>query len=94
MSPEERLRRVAELHEELAVLNRVPPGAGAILDRELERLVALHTEKCCDLRLTPLESAMHKEARAMARALIGFFEKRKGFLKEELRRLRTPEVLD
>lgn len=91
MTPEEKLHRVVELNEELAVLNRVPPEAAAILDRELERLVALHTEKCCDLRLAPVESAMHKEARAMARALLGFFDRRKRYLKEELRRLRKEE---
>lgn len=88
MTPEEKLRRVAEVVEELSILNRVPAEAVALLDRELERIITQHTEKCCDLRLTAAESAMHKEARALGRGLLGFYEKRKGRLKEELLRLR------
>jgi len=59
-----------------------------LLDRELERLVVFHTEKCCDVRLPGEQSDRHKEARILARGLVGFFEKRKVALKEELRGLR------
>lgn len=88
MSPEQRLERIAAIAEELTVLNRMPREAAALLDRELERLAAFHTEKCCDARLAPEESARHKEARALARGLCGFFEKRKAALKEEMAKLR------
>ena len=91
MKTEERLSRAAEIAEEWSVLSRVPREAGAILDRELDRLVAFHTEKCCDVRLSAEESARHKEARALARGLSGFFEKRKAALKAELRRLQEPD---
>ena len=91
MTPEQRLERAAEIAEELTALNRIPVQAAAVLDRELERLVTVHTERCCDPRLTPQESAMHKEARALARGLCGFFEKRKAALREEARGLRGKE---
>lgn len=88
MTPGQKMERVAEIAGELMALNRVPAEAAAILDRELERIVAFHTEKCCDVRLSPERSAQHREARAVGRGLIGFFEKRKAALKEEARRLR------
>ncbi len=88
MTPEQRMGRAAAIAEELSALNRVPPAAAAALDRELERLAAFHTEKCCDVRLGAEQSAHHKEARALARGLGGFFEKRKASLKEEMRKLR------
>lgn len=69
-------------------LNRVPKEASAVLDHELERLAAFHTEKYCDVRLTAEQSAHYKEARALARGLVGFFDKRKAVLKEELGKLR------
>jgi len=87
-TPEEKLRRAAEIAEELAALNRVPKEAAASLDRELERIVAHHTEKCCDVKLSPEQSDRHKEARLLGRGLTGFFEKRKAALKEEMRKLR------
>lgn len=89
MTPEQKMERVAAIAEELTVLGRVPREAAALLDRELERLAAFHTEKCCDLRLRPEESDRHKEARALARGLGGFFEKRKTALREEMLKLRT-----
>ena len=88
MTPEQKLERGAEIAGELTALNRVPPEAAAVLDRELERLAVFHTEKCCDPRLSPEQSAQHREARALARGLLGFFEKRKGALREELAGLR------
>ena len=88
MTPEQRLERAAAITEELTALNRVPKEAAAVLDRELERLTAFHTEKCCDPRLTANESDRHKEARNQARGLCGFLEKRKTALREELRSLR------
>ncbi|MDD5349729.1 MAG: hypothetical protein PHQ12_05915 [Chthoniobacteraceae bacterium] len=88
MSPEQKLERIAMIAEELTVLQRVPREAAAVLDREMERLAAFHTEKCCDPRLSPEQSARHKEARALARGLSGFFEKRKAALKEEMGKLR------
>jgi hypothetical protein len=88
MTAEQRLRRLTEVVEELGVLNKMPAGAAELLDKELERLVGFHTEKCCDVRLTPEESASYREARAVARGLLGFFERRKGVLMEELVRLR------
>jgi hypothetical protein len=91
MTEQQRLRRVAEVVEELGILKKLPPGAAGILDRELERLVVFHTERCCDVKLTPEESASFREARALARGLVGFFEKRRGALMEELGRLRKGE---
>ena len=88
MTTEQKMERVAAIAEELTLLNRIPREAAALLDREVERLGAFHTEKCCDLRLSAEQSAQHKEARALARGLIGFFEKRKAALKEELGKLR------
>jgi len=85
---EQKLERMAGIGEELAVLHRVPREAAAVWDRELERLTVFHTEKCCDARLSPEQSARHKEARALARGLCGFFEKRKAALREELGKLR------
>ncbi len=82
------MERVSEIAEELTALNRVPKEAAAVLDRELERLAAFHTEKCCEVRLSAEQSAQHKEARALARGLAGFFEKRKAALREEMRKLR------
>ena len=82
------MERCAAIAEELTVLNRVPKEAAALLDRELERLAVFHTEKCCDARLSPQESARHKEARALARGLAGFFEKRRTALREEMAHLR------
>ena len=74
--------------EELAVLRKVPREAAAVLDRELERIAAFHMEKCCDVRLSAGESDRHKEARALARGLCGFFEKRTAALTEEMIKLR------
>ena len=88
MTAEQKLERCTEIVEELTALNRVPKEAAMVLDRELERLGAFHTEKCCDLRLGAEQSAMHKEARALCRGLAGFFEKRKASLKEEMRKMR------
>jgi hypothetical protein len=82
------MERAAAIAEELTALNRTPREAAILLDRELERLAAFHTEKCCDARLSPEQSAQHKEARALARGLVGFFEKRKAALKEEMGKLR------
>ena len=82
------MERAAAIAEELTALNRVPKEAAAVLDREMERLAAFHTEKCCDPRLSAEQSAQHKEARALARSLVGFFEKRKAALKEEMGQLR------
>jgi len=90
MTPEQRLERATEIAEELTALNRVPKEAAAVLDRELERLFAFHTEKCCDSRLSAEESARHKEARLLARGLTGFFEKRKAALRAEAGKLRVP----
>ena len=90
MTPEQRLERSASITEELTALNRVPKEAAAILDRELDRLTAFHTEKCCDPRLSATDSDRHKEARILARGLCGFFEKRKTALREEARKLRGP----
>ncbi len=89
MTPERKMERVAEIAAELAWLNRVPPEAAALLDREAERLAAFHTERCCDPRLSPERSAQHREARALARGLLGFFERRKAALREELGALRA-----
>jgi hypothetical protein len=89
LTPEQKMERVVAIAEELTVLNRVPKEAAAILDRELERLAGFHMEKCCDVRLSPDQSARHKEARALARGLFGFFEKRKTALKEEMAKLRA-----
>ena len=89
MTPEQRMSRTAEIVEELAALNRVPKEAAAVLDRELERWVVFHTEKCCDPRLSADESARYKEARALARGLFGFFEKRKAALRDEAKKLRN-----
>ncbi len=88
MTPEQKMERCAAIAEELTTLNRVPKDAVLILDRELERLAIFHTEKCCDARLSPDQSARHKEARALARGLTGFFEKRRAALKEEMLKLR------
>jgi len=88
LTPEQKLERSAAIAGELTALNRVPKEAAAALDRELERLLAFHTEKCCDVRLSPEQSAQHKEARALVRGLVGFFEKRRAALKEELGKLR------
>jgi len=88
MTPEQKMERVAEIAGELTTLNRLPEEAAAMLDRELERLVAFHTEKCCDCRLPAEQSALHREARALARGLLGFFAKRKAALKGELGLLR------
>jgi len=82
------LERAAQIAEELTAINRVPEAARAMLEREVERLLAYHTEKCCDPRLSARRSARHKEARLMARGLLGFYEKRKTALLEELRALR------
>ena len=82
------MERAAAIAEELTALHRVPKEAAAGLDRELERLAAFHTEKCCDSRLTAEQSAQHSEARALARGLVGFFEKRKAALHEEMVKLR------
>ena len=82
------MERAAAIAEELTALHRVPREAAAVLDREMERLVAFHTEKCCDVRLSAEQSAQHKEARALARGLVGFFEKRRTALKEEMGKLR------
>ena len=82
------MERVAAIAEELTALHRVPNEAAAVLDREVERLAAFHTEKCCDPRLSAEQSAQHKEARALARGLVGFFGKRKAALKEEMGKLR------
>jgi len=83
------MERAAAIAEELTALNRMPKEAATVLDREMERLVAFHTEKCCDVRLSPEQSAQHKEARALARGLVGFFDKRKAALKEEMGKLRA-----
>jgi hypothetical protein len=88
VTPEQKLERIAGIVEELTLLNHVPREAAAVWDRELERLTVFHTEKCCDSRLSPEQSARHKEARALARGLCGFFEKRKAALKEELGKIR------
>jgi len=88
LTPEQALERCAAISEELAILRKVPREAAAILDRELERIVAFHTEKCCDARLTAGESDRHKEARALARGLGGFFEKRTAALTDEMIKLR------
>ena len=88
MTPEQKMERVAAIAEELTLLNRLPREAAALFDREVERLAAFHTEKCCDPRLSAEQSAQHKEARALARGLVGFFEKRKASLKEEMGALR------
>jgi len=88
MTPQQKLERCAVISEELAILKKVPPEAAAMLDRELEKLLNLHTERCCDTKLAPQESAMHKEARALARGLMGFFEKRRAQLVEEFQQLR------
>jgi hypothetical protein len=82
------MERCAAIAEELAVLRKVPREAAAMLDRELERIAGFHTEKCCDMRLTAGESDRHKEARALARGLGGFFEKRSAALTEEMIKLR------
>jgi len=89
VTPEQKMERCAGIAEELTALNRVPKEAALILDRELERLAVFHTEKCCDARLSPDESARHKEARALARGLVGFFEKRRAALREEMGKLRS-----
>jgi hypothetical protein len=89
MTPEQKLERRAAISEELAVLKRTPAQAAAMLDRELEKLIVFHTERCCDLKLSPEQSAMHKEARALARSLIGFFERRRTQLQDEFTKLRT-----
>ena len=89
MTPGQRMARAAQIVEELTLLNRIPKEAAAVLDGELERLAAFHTEKCCDVRLSAEQSAQHKEARAVARGLIGFFERRKAALREEHGRLRA-----
>ena len=88
MTPEQKMERASAIAEELTALQRTPPEAAALLDRELERLAAFHTEKCCDPRLSAKQSAQHKEARALARGLLGFFEKRKTALREEMGKLR------
>jgi len=88
MTPEQKLERAAGIAEEIGAINRVPAAAAAMLDRELERLVAFHTEKCCDPKLSPEQSAHHREARALARSLLGFFEKRRATLRAELEQLR------
>ena len=88
MTAEQKLVRSAAILEELGVLQRVPREAAALWDRELERLLAFHTEKCCDPRLPAEESARHKEARALARGLAGFFEKRRAALRDEMAHLR------
>jgi len=88
LTPEQKMERAAAIAEELTALNRVPTEAAAVLDREMERLAAFHTEKCCDTRLSAEQSTRHKEARALARGLVGFFEKRKAALKEEMGKLR------
>lgn len=88
MTPEQKMERAAAIAEELAALRRVPREAAAILDRELERAAAFHMEKCCDARLTADQSDRHKEARALARGLCGFFEKRTAALVEEMMKLR------
>lgn len=88
MTPEQKMERCAEIAEELTALNRVPKEAALILDRGLERLAVFHTEKCCDPRLSPEQSARHKEARLLARGLVGFFEKRRAALREEMGKLR------
>jgi hypothetical protein len=82
------MERAAAIAGEMTALHRMPREAAAVLDRELERLAVFHTEKCCDPRLSAEQSALHKEARAMARGLVGFFEKRTAALKEEMGRLR------
>ena len=92
MTSEQRLERAAEIIEELTALNRVPKEAAALLDRELERLVAFHTEKCCDPRLSAKESARYKEARILARGLGGFFEKRKAALRQEAAKLKEGQA--
>ncbi len=88
LTPEQKMERAAAITEELCVLRKVPREAAAVLDRELERLAAFHTEKCCDARLTAAESDRHKEARALARGLCGFFAKRTAALVEEMIQLR------
>ncbi len=87
-----RMERVAEIIEQIGFLNRVPPEAAALLDRELERLALYHTERCCDPRLCPEESARHREARLLARGLLQFFDKRKATLREELQKLRSTKT--
>ena len=82
------MERAAVISEELTAIHRMPKEAAVLLDRELERLMAFHTEKCCDVRLSSEQSAQHKEARALARSLVGFFEKRRAALKEEMEKLR------
>lgn len=89
LTAEQRMERVAAIAAELTLLHRVPKEAAALWDRELERLAAFHTEKCCDVRLSPEQSARHKEARVLARGLVGFFDKRTTTLKDELRKLRS-----
>jgi len=89
LTPEQKMERVVAIAAELTLLQRVPKEEAALLDRELERLAGFHTEKCCDVRLTPEQSARHKEARALARGLAGFFEKRTVALREELGKLRS-----
>lgn len=88
MTPTQKLERCAAIADELAILKQVPGEAARMLDRELEKLVAFHTERCCDTKLSPEQSAMHKEARALARGLSGFFDRRKAQLLEELTKLR------
>jgi hypothetical protein len=88
LTTEQALERCAAIAEELAVLRKVPREAAALLDRELERIAAFHTEKCCDVRLTAGESDRYKEARVLARGLCGFFEKRTASLMEEMIKLR------
>ena len=88
MTREEALRRAAEIQEEVATLNAIPEAAATLLDRELERLELFHRERCCTPRLTPEQSAMHREARGLALGLHGFFAKRRAALKQELIALR------
>jgi len=88
MTREEALRRAAAIQEELASLNAIPQAGAALLDRELERLELFHRERCCNPRLTPEQSAMHREARGLALGLQSFFAKRRAALRQEMATLK------
>jgi hypothetical protein len=76
-----------EVLEQLRSLKLIPQEARVMLDKELEERMTFHTEKCCSLNLNPQESSNHKEARALAKNLIGFFSKKETQLATELQKL-------
>lgn len=73
------------------MLSQVSKAARGLLDDRLERLAAFQTERCCDCSLTPEESAMHREARAALRGLIGFYDKEERVAREELAKLKQEQ---